>query len=170
MRLEELKNQDYHIYVDLDGVMADLQSRVEEILGRPISTTPGGSDWDNSDEIWKELRSMNEPDFSKLDMLPDANVLWNYVKKYNPDILTATGQPEKKNAAEKREWVAKNLTGYNNIFTVVGSKMKARYADPNAVLIDDRLKSINPWRDAGGIGILHTSAADTIKQLKELGL
>jgi hypothetical protein len=26
------------------------------------------------------------------------------------------------------------------------------------------------WRAAGGIGILHTSAADTIQQLKKLGL
>jgi len=26
------------------------------------------------------------------------------------------------------------------------------------------------WREKGGIGIHHTSAADTIKQLKELGL
>lgn len=170
MRLLELNSNKYHIYVDLDGVMADLQSRVEEILGRSITTTPGGTDWDDSDAIWKELRSMGEPDFSTLNKLPDADALWDYVKKYTPDILTATGQPEKENAAQKREWVRKNLDGYNKIYTVVGSRMKARYADPSSVLIDDRLKSIKPWREAGGIGILHTSAADTIRQLKKLGL
>ena len=34
----------------------------------------------------------------------------------------------------------------------------------------DREKNIKEWRENGGIGILHTSASDTIKQLKELGL
>ena len=37
-------------------------------------------------------------------------------------------------------------------------------------LIDDMERNIQQWKDKGGIGILHTSAADTIKQLKELGL
>jgi hypothetical protein len=37
-------------------------------------------------------------------------------------------------------------------------------------LLTDREDNINQWRDKGGIGIFHTSAADTIKQLKELGL
>ena len=40
----------------------------------------------------------------------------------------------------------------------------------NNRLIDDLENTINEWNDKGGIGILHTSAADTIKQLKDLGL
>ena len=36
------------------------------------------------------------------------------------------------------------------------------------VLIDDRPKNIEAWENAGGIVILHTSAADTIEQLKKL--
>jgi hypothetical protein len=31
-------------------------------------------------------------------------------------------------------------------------------------------QTIDEWNAKGGIGILHTSAADTIKQLKKLGL
>jgi hypothetical protein len=38
------------------------------------------------------------------------------------------------------------------------------------ILIDDLEKTIKEWHAQGGIGILHTSAADTIKQLKELDL
>ena len=41
---------------------------------------------------------------------------------------------------------------------------------PNHILIDDRLSNIEQWRSQGGIGILHTSAVNTIQQLKELGL
>ena len=47
---------------------------------------------------------------------------------------------------------------------------KKDYADKNSILIDDYSKNIEQWRAAGGIGILHTSAEDTIKQLQKLGL
>ena len=36
------------------------------------------------------------------------------------------------------------------------------------VLIDDRPKNIEAWEAAGGIGIIHTSAKETIEKLKEL--
>ena len=39
--------------------------------------------------------------------------------------------------------------------------------EPN-ILIDDFIINTNPWRQAGGIAILHTSVADTIAQLQEL--
>ena len=47
---------------------------------------------------------------------------------------------------------------------------KKNYANANSILIDDMQKNIDQWRAAGGIGILHTSAASTIEQLKKLGL
>ena len=170
MRLKELKPKDYHLYVDLDGVMADLRSYVEDVLDIKITMAPGGSDWNDSDEIWRILRELGEPDFSKLKKLPDADRLWNYVKPYKPNILTATGKPMGKNSREKALWVKNNLSGYKEVHMVVGSREKAKFAWPDAILIDDRMKSIGPWRDKGGIGILHTSAEDTIRQLKKLGL
>ena len=45
---------------------------------------------------------------------------------------------------------------------------KAEYAHPYSILIDDREKSIDPWRTKGGIGILHTSAEETIAQLQAI--
>ena len=50
------------------------------------------------------------------------------------------------------------------------AKFKAEYSGKNRILIDDRADTIEAWRSNGGIGILHTSANDTIKQLKDLGL
>ena len=38
------------------------------------------------------------------------------------------------------------------------------------ILIDDRASTVDNWKSAGGTGILYTSAEDTIKQLKQLGL
>lgn len=106
----------------------------------------------------------------ELPMMADAMTLWNYVKKYNPQILTAQGDPNYGAEAQKRQWIANNLGSNINVLVTQKSSEKAQYAAPHRILIDDRDKSIGPWTAAGGIGILHTSAADTIKQLKELGL
>jgi hypothetical protein len=54
--------------------------------------------------------------------------------------------------------------------TLAQSFNKKNYAEPNHILIDDRLSNIEQWRAAGGIGILHTSSDETITQLKKLGL
>jgi hypothetical protein len=47
---------------------------------------------------------------------------------------------------------------------------KQLFAAPDKILIDDMEQTINEWNKGGGIGILHTSADNTIKELKKLGL
>lgn len=163
------KEEEYVIYVDLDGVLADLHTYVENLLGRKITTQSDGN-WAGDDEIWEELRDREEPHFDKLPLLPDAMKLWNYVKPHHPHILTATGTPYETNAKMKREWVKKHLSGYKAIHTVQQSRLKAEFAAPNHILIDDRTKSTRPWKQAGGIAILHKSAAKTIEELKKLGI
>lgn len=172
MKLENIKEArqvNYTIFVDLDGVLADLKSYVENVIGEPITTQSDGN-WANDSEIWDELRAKGEPKFNELDLLPDAMRLWNYVKPYEPHILTATGYPVHENAMMKREWVLKHLNGYADIHTVDASRKKAQFADPTHILIDDRTKSTRPWKQAGGIAILHKNAAKTIDKLQELGL
>ena len=53
---------------------------------------------------------------------------------------------------------------------VPAAREKCRHAGPNHILIDDKQKAIAPWRQAGGICILHTNTATTIHHLKKLGL
>ena len=50
----------------------------------------------------------------------------------------------------------------------MSGSQKAAFAYEGSVLIDDRKKNIDAWENAGGIGILHTSAKETINALKEL--
>ncbi len=169
MKLFEL-NKDYRIFVDLDGVMADLDKHVKAISGMTFAELRAAHGGDGFTQFVDSEREQGHSIFDQLDPMPDAHVLWNYIVKYNPDILTATGYPQATAAAEKIRWVHDNLDGFNEIYTTTSGADKHEYAAPNHILIDDRDKSINPWREAGGIGILHTSAADTIAQLKKLGL
>ena len=53
----------------------------------------------------------------------------------------------------------------NRVIFVTDGVDKKQESGPNKILIDDSQKNINSWKSAGGIGILHTSNEDTIKQL-----
>jgi hypothetical protein len=44
---------------------------------------------------------------------------------------------------------------------------KFKHCDSGDILIDDMEKNIIPWRNAGGIGILHGNTYNTIQQLKK---
>lgn len=103
----------------------------------------------------------------QLELLPGAIDLWEHVKDYDVSFLTSV-KPEKFRE-QKRCWVQEHF-GDVQVDYVYTSKLKANWATPTSVLIDDRMKSIEPWIEAGGIGILHTSAEDTIAQLLEFGI
>jgi hypothetical protein len=99
--------------------------------------------------------------------MPDGQTLWDYIKGYNPYILTAPSMdPGSKQG--KTEWVAR-LDGMKKIY-FKPARFKQELSAKNRILIDDRADTIERWRSKGGIGILHTSAEDTINQLKQLGL
>lgn len=173
MKVNEIvttNEQKTRIYCDLDGVLVDFDRWADDQLGyRP-------SDWDSDakDQFWSDVKILVDSGssfFGDMHPISDAFVLWNYIKGYDPTILSATGRIDTA-PAEKRAWVKKYL-GYKFALTAVlvpKAINKAQHATPNSILIDDRVKAIDPWIAAGGIGILHTSAADTIKQLKQLGL
>lgn len=164
--------QDYKIFVDLDGVLVDFERGVEELLGG-YSEHQYETDPNYRTKMWNAVRHYQKH-FGRfwLDLEPmaDAAILWKYVLPYSPEILTATGTTETDAGVQKKMWVEQQL-GHNVTVNVVQhAKEKAKYAAPNHILIDDKEKAIGPWKTAGGIGILHTSAANTIAQLKELGI
>ena len=171
MRICEIapvKSTNYRIFCDLDGVLVDFDKAMEEI-GFPRGSVE--TDKKTRNQFWGKVGAMAKqgiPFWGNMDPMSDAQQLWDYVKKYNPEILSATGHVGNA-TAEKHEWVKKHL-GNVPTHLVRKSSDKAQLAAPTHVLIDDREKSIEPWVAAGGIGILHKNAADTIRQLKELGL
>jgi hypothetical protein len=99
--------------------------------------------------------------------MPDGKTYWDYIKKYNP-ILLSSPSASSTSRLGKRLWVKNNLPGTKLI--LARAKDKQNYACKDCILIDDRPSNIDQWRSQGGIGILHTSASDTIRQLKELGI
>ncbi|MDX1700382.1 MAG: hypothetical protein R3250_07175, partial [Melioribacteraceae bacterium] len=79
-------------------------------------------------------------------------------------------QEDEDGRAGKERWVRRELgpSWLENNFIPVGSGGKTKYAKPNAILIDDYDTNVDPFIEAGGQGIVHKNADDTIRQLKKL--
>ena len=105
--------------------------------------------------------------------MPDAMQLWNFINKYNPHILTAYASWDPRSKEGKLIWIKKHLKNIpNENFHAVERVEKKEYARDGLkknILIDDYLKNITEFENAGGIGIHHISAETTISKLKKLG-
>ena len=148
----------YKIYCDLDNTLTDFNKAYTD-LGYNIHVKG-----DYTPEFYKNLSRAGEKFWSLMPWIKDGKELWNFIKKYNPTILSApTHDPTSKSG--KIKWIKREL-GSNIEYILEWDKYK--YAKPNHILIDDSESKITPWKEHGGIGILHTSARDTIEQLLEL--
>ena len=155
----------------MDGVLVNFLKGIEGKLGHKHSEDEYNRDSNYRKRFWKEV--LKDKNFwFHLEPMDDMKQLWSYVKKHNPEILTAVGESDSEHAAkQKKNWIKKYLDPSVKVNTAIhGSEKGPKFGGDRKILIDDQPKSINPWKAAGGIGILHTSAADTIKQLKKLGL
>lgn len=172
MLLKEVSNsQEYKLFVDLDGVLADFVQGVQKLFPE-YSEHQYETDSTFRKEMWNRINthaSQGGELWYNLNPLPDARQLWNHVKLYNPVILTATGTKVKTAGEQKMRWVKEHL-GNVPVILVPGARDKYKHASHNHILIDDKKKAIDPWVLAGGVGILHINAANTIEQLKKLGL
>lgn len=167
-----MNNKKYgKIYVDMDGVLVDFMAGAEKVLGHSFDMPYN----DKKEKIARKATIASHDNFwANLDPMKDAFVLWNYINRYDPNILTA--YPTWDNSAKegKWDWVKKHLTLDRKNFFPVRREEKQNYAVdsktglPN-ILIDDYQKNIDEFNKAGGIGIRHINAKLTIYKLKELG-
>ncbi len=181
--LKEFQDSQYTIFCDLDGVLVDFDKGYEELTG--IKTHH--ADRQGSQHFWDLFRnSLTEKGISekqyweRLEWMPDGKQLWDYISPYNPYILTAPSVnhdlpadvkyklSHNESKQGKTEWV-KRLDNMREL-KFKASKFKKDLSKKGRILIDDRKPTIDGWNLKGGIGILHTSADDTIKQLQKLGV
>ena len=166
---EAEKEGELKLFVDMDGVICDWFKAFRD-LGPEVTKGLEGDVYEEKygrDELWKQIAKHGKLEFwSEMQWMPDGKKLWNYIKKYNPTILT-TPANSKFSREGKKIWVTREL-GPN--VPIILSKDKYEQADTESILIDDYDKKIDNWVNRGdGIGILHTSADKTIAELKKYG-
>lgn len=149
----------FEIFLDLDGVFAHFDMGVFKLTGKWPHEMP-------SNMLWKSIYKTNDF-FLKLDLMPDADKLWEYCKQYDRKQFL-TGAPSSKTfQAHKPLWVKNNLCQTTNVI-VLPSRDKQLYAGPNKLLVDDRSKMIDAWVAKGGLGILHKDVKETIEKMEDL--
>jgi hypothetical protein len=155
------------LYIDLDGVLADLFNHVAEIHDVDHYNQLTKAEWEhflaNTDAYHL---------FMTLPPFPTANDLLGMVKDLfgGYRILSSPLSYDKAGSmAGKRAWLEQHITVPADGWIFDHNKSKyAVQADgtPN-ILVDDWKKNIIPWRERGGIGIKFQSDEDSIEDLRQ---
>lgn len=167
------EEQNYKIYVDMDGVIADFDARFRDLSGmapRDFEAKYGKKAfWDLIDEENKVKFWVGIPP------MPGASELISFVAKHDYEMLTAP-------SIKKQSRLGKNLWIRNHTGDIFPSKPRVNFKAAKEkhlikpqltsfdILIDDKASTIDSWNAAGGTGILYQSASQVISKLKKLGL
>ena len=171
-KLNEEEEQ-YYIYIDMDGVVADFDKRFNDLSGMMpqdyVNKNGLKAFWDLIDEKHKVAF------WRGIELMPDAQKLVNYVEQHPFEMLTAP-------SIKKQSIIGKGLWIKDKVGTLYSSKPKVTYRSakqkhtvkPNLtkfdILIDDKGSTIDNWNAAGGTAILYKNADQVINDLKKLGL
>lgn len=150
------------VFLDCDGVLADFESAAIRVAGRVPRS--GGS----SEEVavlWGKIA--RSPDFFfHLEKLPDADMLVEGVLAMGFQPVILTGLPRFMDAAEqKMRWAERHYPALKMI--TCAARLKRVHGRPGDVLIDDLERYRSEWEQMGGVFILHQSAAESLRALRE---
>jgi hypothetical protein len=143
----------------MDGVLTNFNKAYFDLTGVDIT----GQHF-NDKNFWDPINDAGYDFWVNMEWMPDGNDLWKVISKYSPILLSA---PSRNNDSRvgKFDWVQRELPGVELILR--SASRKREFASPNHILIDDRPDNIQGWIEDGGEGILHVSATDTIRTLRE---
>lgn len=149
------------LFVDMDGVLADFDGHHEAVFGVRSDKLA-----DNVD--WTRVRGVRDF-YPHIPPMPDMALLWTTIAPLEPIVLTGVPHSVEEAADNKRAWVRRHLGAHVEV-RCCRSKEKCRHAEPGDLLIDDWEKYRDLWLGAGGRWITHRSAAETIDQLRAIGV
>lgn len=152
------------IFIDSDGVIADFEAHYLEKFEHAHNSV-------SDEEMWKNINSYPEF-FKNLPMLRGAHdAIWTLINNgYDVEILTACPKSNYAHAAMMKKIFFLEKFGPDlRVLPVLGGKNKVLFMHQQGdILIDDFAKNIKPWREAGGIGIIHKNWKDTLEQLNNI--
>lgn len=154
------------IYLDMDGVVADFHGRYVHLFGK---TPSEARDKKEFHPHWREFVTTEQ--FKHLDWWHDGQKFLDFIKTLDVEIemLTSSGGTKYHDLVveQKLHWLKEKGIPYKaNV--VAGRRKKKEYATPTSILVDDTEDVIVDFNNAGGIGILHKDADETIEKIKRL--
>lgn len=165
---ENIKADLTRIFIQLDGVLADVSRGVTELCH--LDPELLNEDQEN-DLVWNEIKKV-EHFFGRLKLVPGAKEMFDLIyERYGKrcEILAGLPMPQRRIVArpDMIDWVHHNLAEDIDIH-FAGAKANSIFCHgKDYVLIDHREEMIAEWKRCGGKGILFTDAQSAIKELKE---
>lgn len=173
------ENPNFRIFCDLDGVLVDFDRGFLELPGNTEKLTCKEYQEKHGDNsIWPIIEQGGEDYWINLPWMSDGRELWDYIKRYDPIILSSPSLSQS-SITGKTKWVSQNLNIDQEPITdpenlqpdsrLILHKDKFKFATGETdILVDDTEKKLTDWTEAGGTGILHNDATDTIRVIEEL--
>ena len=154
------------IFIDLDGVLADLFGYAAE--------QHAVESYKYIDAIqWEQFLSNNNAEelFANLPVFPIANQIVEMVVEIAGEyrILSSPLTYDKARSIQgKKQWIAKNIQipAVEHIFETEKHKYAFQTRGIPNILIDDFGKNIAMWNRHGGRGIKHRSDQNTLEELR----
>ena len=151
----------------MDGVLSDFYKRYNEVFN--IHLEHKRSHGEKVSLEWDKF--VEGKNFETLDWYPGGKELLKFIISLDipVEILSSSGgqRHHEEVKRQKKVWLKRHHIDFTaNI--VPGRKLKATYAKPDIILIDDTEDVIDDFNIAGGIGILHKDTEKTIKNVQSI--
>ena len=158
------------LYLDMDGVVADWETAIADILGYKLIE---GDRWPDQD--WRKIIQFQRV-YRDIPLLPWAhdfvNQACDIARQANYTVKFLTAVPRRNDFAyafeDKVHWA-------NNHFPTIPvwfgpySQDKQKRAAPGQILVDDRMTNINEWIAQNGIGIhFHRNPEAVLAELRHI--
>ena len=141
------------VFLDMDQVLTDFNKAICEKFGLPYPPQI----YDFFESIRSEVNDICTIDFwVYLEWMQDGHeILREVIKKFNTVYILTSTMPNPESFTGKIIWMHKHLPAYSNYTIPIPFGVpKSLFARPNTLLIDDRDKTIEEFRDAKGNAIL----------------
>lgn len=142
------------IYFDMDGVLADFEEGIRRQYAKPYADLEDVE----VDHFWN-IGCVREMTFQTLPPITEGVHLLRWVISRTPHdvaILSSTGGGKHHNeiARQKLQWLDTHILDTLPAAFCTGTQSKALFAMDGALLIDDRKKVIDAWRERDAFALL----------------
>lgn len=150
----------YKIYCDMDGVLCDFIKQWKKFYGEDAKAAKK-LDKQKFDDM---LNNAPFEFWSTMEWMPGSKRMWDIISRYGVTILSSPADSTASTEG-KQAWIQKNIPGTPVIFAKSYDKQK--YAEPDAILIDDYERNISQWKNRGGIDVHYKTAEQVIRDLSD---
>lgn len=166
-----MTDKDVTVFLDMDGVLCTFEEDFIRLTGKHPDVY---EEEFGEKKYWNFILDQGSSFWEKLTPTSDMEELKSYVFSHFLRIGILSSSSKKNHGSNvvkqgKLKWLKNH--GFldkipnNNVIIVDSAQDKKRHAWNNKILVDDYDKNVKSWVGAGGIGILHKSARNSIKEL-----